>query len=193
MAHAARVAEVAGILYEAFEQGGYRCTLVGGSAIEVYAPGGYTSGDIDVVIAPTSTRGDAATIGDIFRELGFSPRDRHWTIGDLFVEVPSRTREEPEEVVSVGPATLRIVRKEVLLADRIVGFKHWGYTAYGQQAIVMLAAFGDDLDVAWLEDRLRREDSEDAYRALRELAAGDEHVTEERLQALLATLSRRGG
>jgi len=33
-----------------------------------------------------------------------------------------------------------VVKKEVLLRDRVVGFKHWKYTAYGEQAIDMLGA-----------------------------------------------------
>lgn len=46
----------------------------------------------------------------------------------------------PAEVVRVGEAELRVVKKEVVLRDRLVGFKHWKHTAYGEQAIDMLAA-----------------------------------------------------
>jgi len=47
---AMQVAAIAGILNEAFGARGFSVTLVGGSAIEVHAPGIYMSGDIDVVI-----------------------------------------------------------------------------------------------------------------------------------------------
>lgn len=78
-----------------------------------------------------------------------------------------------------------------MLADRIVGFKHWGYTAYGQQAIDMMAAFGRELDMSWLEPRLRSEDSWDAFEALRDLVRSDQPVTAATLEAVLQRLRRQ--
>jgi hypothetical protein len=49
-------------------------------------------------------------------------------------------------------------RKEILLGERIVGFKHWRYTAYGAQALDMMAAFRDDLDEGILTRYLERID-----------------------------------
>jgi hypothetical protein len=48
--HARQVAEVAGILHSALTARGLTPTLVGGSAIEIHAPGIYMSGDLDLVI-----------------------------------------------------------------------------------------------------------------------------------------------
>ncbi len=75
--------------------------------------------------------------------------------------------------------------------DRLVGFKHWKHTAYGEQAIDMIAAFGDDLDTSWLGPELEREDSMDALEALRQLASSQERVTDQVLRDLIDDLNRR--
>ncbi len=85
------------------------------------------------------------------------------------MEVPSHTLDGPGEEIRIGGYVFRIVKKEKLLAQRIVGFKQWGYTGYGQQAIDMLAAFGKELDLSWLRPELEREDSYDAYLELNRL------------------------
>jgi hypothetical protein len=132
-------------------------------------------------------------VNEIFESLGFKKQGgRHWVFGDLFIEQVSSPVAGPTEEVRVGESVFRIVTKEVGLRDRVVGFKQWEYTAYGEQALDMLAAFGDELDEGWLLDELRREDSLDALEALRELARSDEPVTDEILRDLLDRLRGRG-
>jgi hypothetical protein len=189
--HAEQVAQIAAVLHEAFERVGLRCTLVGGSAIEIHAPGVYTSGDIDVVIDAVRVTDLQLLIGDVFENLGFSRKGRHWVFGDLFVEVPSHDLTDPSEIVRVGTAVFRVVTKEVVLADRIVGFKQWEETGYGEQAVEMLAAFGLDLDMSWLEPRLRAEGSWDAFEALSEVVRGQAPVTAASLESLLRRLRGR--
>lgn len=186
LAHAEQVAAVASILHEAFTNAGLTPTVVGGSAIELHAPGVYVSRDMDMVIEGASF--SSGRIGTVFEELGFTRRGRHWSMGDLFVEVPSTRLTDPSEVLQVGPWTFRVIAKEVMLADRIVGFRQWGVSAWGQQAIDLLAAFGDDLDEAWLEERLQAEGSLDALVPLRNLAESDEPVDRNVLDSLLARL-----
>jgi len=127
----------------------------------------------------------------IFRELGFRRAGRHWRHGQqLFIELVPGPVAGPAEDVRVDDAEFRVVTKEVVLRDRLVGFKHWKHTAYGQQAIDMLAAFGHELDMSWLGPELEREDATDALRALRSIAASDEPVTDERLRRLVDDLHR---
>ena len=191
--HARQVAAIAAALYAAFEAAGLRCTLVGGSAIEVHAPGVLKTGDVDVVIEASHLADARARIGAVFDTLGFERAGRHWRRGDLFVEVPGLSMEDPDELVRVGPHVFRVIAKEAVLADRIVGFKHWRYTGYGEQAIEMLAAFGDDLRLDWLLPKLQREGAVDAFQALSAIARSAEPVTEESLQALIGQLHRRPG
>lgn len=191
LAHAEQVAEIAGVLHEAFEPEGYAATLVGGSAIEIHAPGIYLSGDLDYVI--DRVREGTRPIDEVFQDLGFEKQGgRHWVRGDLFVERVSGPVAGPTEEVRVGESVFRIVTKEVALRDRVVGFKQWEYTAYGEQALDMLAAFGDELDLSWLCDELRREDSLDALDALRDLARSDEPVTDEVLRQMVDRLRGPG-
>lgn len=127
----------------------------------------------------------------IFRELAFRRAGRHWRYGQqLFIELVPGPVAGPAEDVRVDDAEFRVVTKEVVLRDRLVGFKHWKHTAYGQQAIDMLAAFGHELDMSWLGPELEREDATDALRALRSIAASDEPVTDERLRRLVDDLHR---
>lgn len=140
------------------------------------------SGDVDVVIE--RGRGATGQRGDAFEALGFERMGRHWRYGELFVEAVSGPVAGPAEDVEVDGSTFRVVRKEVPLRDRIVGFKHWRHTAYGDQAIAMLIAFGDRLDNEWLERELGSEDALDAFEALLELARSETPVTHERLLAL---------
>lgn len=188
--HAAQVAEIAGILDEAFSARGLVITMVGGSAIEIHAPGIYMSGDIDVVVE--STRAATADRAKVFAALGLERVGRHWRHGDLFIEVVPGPVSGPVEEVDVAGAAFRVVRKEVPLRDRVVGFKHWRHTAYGDQAIAMLIAFGEELDMQWLDSELGREDARDALEALQRLARSDAPVTHERLLALIDALEERG-
>jgi hypothetical protein len=187
--HAQQVAKVAGILHSPLTGRGLVPTLVGGSAIEIHAPGIYRSGDLDLVIE--GARDTVAIRDEVFQALGLKRVGRRWRRGDLFVETVPGPVAGPAEEVEVAGATFRVVRTEVQFRDRIVGFKRWRHTAYGDQAIAMLIAFGDDLDMDWLELELRREDALDALQALSSLTSSDEPVTHERLLALVDQLNHR--
>jgi len=187
--HADQVAAVAAVLHRVFAEAGMEATIVGGSAIELHAPGVYVSADIDLVVEGRSNRREG--IDEVFRSLGFERRGRHWTLKDLFVEVPSTTLTDPAVTMRVGDDVFSVIAKEVVLADRIVGFRHWGVLAWGQQAIDLLAAFHGDLDEEWLDSRLDDEGSLDALGPLRDLALSDQAVDREVLKNLLEDLGGR--
>ena len=149
-----------------------------------HAPGVYATTDIDLVVE----RRSRAELDSALTELGFTRRGRHWVLDDLMVEVPDNWMADPVDVISVGALSLRVVKREVVLADRIVGFKHWHSTAYGAQAVALLAIFGESFDGDWLRSRLREEGAEDALAALRTLATGGTRITEKQLQHVLAQL-----
>jgi hypothetical protein len=190
--HSHQVAAVAGILTQAFEKAGLIFTLVGGSAIEIHAPGVHLSHDLDVVVEGSANVRESAA--EVFRALGFERQARHWVWKDkLFVETVPWPVAGPTEVVHLGEHRFRIVTKEVPLRDRIVGFKHWKVTGYGVQAIGMLAAFAGELDEDWLLRELRREGAVDALEALRRLIESEEEITDEALRELLGDLQDPSG
>ena len=182
--HVERLTVAAAVISEVLRRNGMQATLVGGGAIEFHASDVYTTSDIDLVVEGKSRDElDAA-----LTEFGFSRRGRHWVYGDLFVEVPGNWMSDPVDLVAVGPLTLRVIRREIVLADRIIGFKHWRATAFGAQAIALLALFGRSLDERLLLERVRAEDAEDALGVLRDIAAGNAPVSEEQLRSVLDRL-----
>jgi hypothetical protein len=184
-----RLTIAAAVISELLQQHGMVATLVGGGAIELYAPGVYTTSDLDFVV----DGGTRAALDAVLRDFGFERRGRHSVLDHLFLEVPGNWMSDPVEVITVGPFSLRVVRQEVVLADRIIGFKHWRTTAYGAQAVALLQVLGASLDDRLLRERLQAEDALDAYEALRALAASDEVVREAELEAILQRLHRPKG
>ena len=188
--HVERLSLTAAIVSAALRLEGLEATLVGGSAIEFYTPGSYVTSDIDLVVERLQHVPQLEpALERAFASLGFHRAGRHWTRNDLFVEVPGTSVIDPTATFAIGPYVLRVLRKEILLGERIAGFKHWRYTAYGAQALDMIAAFRDDLDEDILKRYLEREGAIDAYLALQELAASDVSIGEEVLQAQLQRLN----
>jgi hypothetical protein len=163
-------------------------TLVGGGAIEFHAPGSYATDDTDLIVEGPRRESLRAEVERVFFDLCFAKRGRHWVREKLFVEVPGASMDDPVHECTIGGYDLRVVKPEVVLAERIVGFKHWGYTAYGLQSIAMVAAFGSEIDEDWLYSRLEREDAVDAYLALRALEAASQPITDAELRAVLERL-----
>lgn len=176
--HVERLVGAAAVLTHALAQAGMRATLVGGGAIEFYAPGSYATTDIDFVVEGWPRE----AIGRVFESLDFKRHGRSWVMDDLFVEAPGSSLERRTvETVPLGDFDLRVLKKEHVLADRIVGFRRWKSWAYGMQAIDMMAAFGDDLDEAFLRLWLRKEGSEAGYDHLREIADSGMPITAQAL------------
>lgn len=178
------------VLTEAFRNRGLRAVLVGGSAIEVLAPGAHLSDDTDVVVTgPTSDVPLHEQAAAVMESLGFQRAGMGWSLGDLFVHLVGYQMDDPTVSIDMGTLRFEIVQREVPLADRIIGFKHWpGATAYGTQALQMLASYGESLDEAWLRERLHKEQALDALDALRAVAARGDVITDDLLQQIHANL-----
>jgi hypothetical protein len=176
--HVERLVGAAAVLTRALAQAGMRATLVGGGAIEFHAPDSYATTDIDFVVEGWPRE----MIGRVFESLGLKPHGKSWVMDDLFVEAPGSSLERRVvETVPLGDFELRVLKKEHVLADRIVGFRRWKSWAYGIQAIDMMEAFGNDLDEEFLRLWLRNEGSEDGYDHLREIAASGIAITPQEL------------
>ena len=179
-AHVERIVLAAAVITTALERAGMRATLVGGAAIEFYSPETYATGDLDFVVEGRTRE----AIDQTLRSLGMRREGRHWVRGDLFVEVPGSFMGEGTENFEVGPYTLRVIRREYVLGDRIVGYRWWKYAAYGVQAINMMLTFGADIDDALIRAHLRKEGAEDTYDLLLRFAESRTPATPESLEAL---------
>ena len=182
--HVEKMTLAAASLSEMLRDRGMEATLVGGGAIEFYAPGVYTTSDLDLIVEGRSRE----ELDSALREAGFSRRGRHWVRGELFVEVPGSVMADPVETIEAAGMRLRVARREVVLADRIVGFKHWRVTGYGAQAVALLAVLGDVIDDDLLRERVRREQAEDALDLLRRLAAEGGPIDDDRLRLAIESL-----
>lgn len=191
--HTRRLLMGAAVVSEALRREGLEATVVGGAAIEIHAPDVYHTSDIDLVVSGRFGIDWDAAQKRAFLSLGFERRHRHWVRDDLFFEIPGRSLSDRFDAVSVGALVLHVVAKEVVVADRIVGFRHWGVTDYGMQAVLLLSAFGPELDEALLRAALDRESAWDAYEVLRALANEAEPVSRERVESELRRLQRPGG
>jgi hypothetical protein len=178
--HHERLILTAAVISTALHREGMRATLVGGGAIELHAPGVYRTGDIDFVVEGRSR----VEIDAVMQSLGLAKKGRHWVMDDLYVEVPGNEMESPVDVRSVDGWDLRVVTKESVLADRIVGFRHWKYWGYGTEAIALIRSFRGSLDEKALRRALRREGAEHAYGLLRRLAWSDKDVTHAQLDTI---------
>jgi hypothetical protein len=172
--HVRRMSLAAAIVSTALERAGMEATLVGGSAIEFYVTGSYTTADIDFIVE----RATREKLAEVFAALGMQRKDRHWYVGDLYFEVPSFRREDPALTFEVGPFTLRVIAREVVLAERITGFKYWKYWGYGLQAVDMIRTFRHLIDEEALRNWLKREQAEDAYDLLCDVADSGRELTE---------------
>ncbi len=182
--HVEKLTVTAAVVSAVLRREGMETTLVGGGAIEFYAAEIYTTSDIDLIVEGRTR----AAMDGALTDFGLTRSGRHWLIGGMFVEVPGNAMTDPTETTMVGPLPLRVVRREIALADRIIGFRHWGATGFGAQAVAMLALFGATLDEAMLVQRLRDEGAVDALEPLRRLARSESKVGDAELGALLARL-----
>jgi hypothetical protein len=98
----------AAVIAHALGQARLRATLVGGAAIEFYAPGGYSTTDIDFVVEGWPRE----AIGSVLESIGMKRYNKFWILDDLFVEVPGdRLERRVTETVPVGPFQLQILKK----------------------------------------------------------------------------------
>jgi hypothetical protein len=138
--------------------------LVGGAAVEVYAGGAYTTGDVDLVghVPPAVAR--------TLTESGFERRGRHWIHqrGQVFVEFPGLSLD-PEELASwqeLEGQRVRIISVEDLLVDRLGAWEYWRSSVDGANAYLLWQAQKNAIDTERLERRVAQAGWLKAYEAL---------------------------
>jgi predicted nucleotidyltransferase len=122
---------VAAAISGAFEEKGIYAVLVGGTVVEYYTAGGYTTGDIDMVLPPL----EKMEIERVMQELGFERFEdyRHWLHPKIPVPVefppgPLQMGHLPVQEVNeieIGKIKLKILRVEDILLDRLIMAQEW--------------------------------------------------------------------
>lgn len=189
--HAEWMAHISGIICEAFERYGLEATVVGGGAVEFHAPGAHVSRDSDFVVEPRIAR---ERLGEVFSRLGFRKGTaRHWIWDDrYFVEVPSTHLEGESEEHTVHTHTLRVVKKECVLAERVVEYYSTGHTGWATQAIEMIEAFGDEIDDELLNRELGTKPVQRTYKLLERLVTEGVEITDTLLREKRQELRKKG-
>ena len=142
--------------------------LVGGSAVELYTGGAYTTGDLDFVghISPVTRK---ALI-----EAGFTRHGRNWIHegAKIFLEFPSSSLGEGERkaILTVGRLRIQIVSPEDLLVDRLAAWKHWESPVDGINSFLLYRAQSKSFDEDHLKKRAMAEDVQDTLEAVRSLS-----------------------
>ena len=129
--------------------------LVGGAALEFYTAGGYSTGDVDLALD------HGPEVDRAFADLGFTKSGRFWIREDLdlFFEAPAPAglpgETAPRTVVEIEGLPVVIVGREDLLLDRLRASVHWQSSEDLRWARRLAALHFENLDWAYLRDKVR--------------------------------------
>ncbi len=154
-----------GILTKALKAEGIRPIIVGGHAVEFYTLGGYTTSDIDIVIA------DRNALNRVLTGWEFKREGRHWYSEelDIAIEAPaSRLSGDEKRIteVEVEGLTVYIIGIEDIIIDRLNAFVHWDSLRDGEWAEELLALHIDRIDMQYLKERVREEATHEALKEI---------------------------
>lgn len=150
-----------GILTQALEAEKIRPIVVGGHAVEFYTLGGYSTGDIDIAL------GDNKVLIKILNDWGFEKEGRHWYSEkfDIAIEAPASSLRGNKDMITevdVEGLTVYIIGVEDIIVDRLAALVHWNSLRDGEWAEEMLALHLDRIDLPYLKNRAKEEDTYDA-------------------------------
>ena len=143
---------LAAAISRGFEERGVSAVLVGGTVVEFYTAGGYTTADIDMVMPPLQKR----EIEMVMEELGLvrSGDYRHWIHPRIPfpVEFPPGPLQIGHLVVGelneieIEGIKLKILKVEDILLDRMVMAREWDDLQARVQAEMLMYAHYDEMD-----------------------------------------------
>ncbi|MFQ5951687.1 MAG: DUF6036 family nucleotidyltransferase [Candidatus Geothermarchaeales archaeon] len=144
--------------------------LVGGSAVQFYTVGEYTSGDIDIV---SSSR---HRLEGVLKKWRFSKPSRIWLNEEIEMVVDIRPSPytgdiSRTELVSTPYGEVRVASLEDLVVSRLVSTKHWKIPGDFDHARLLSVQEGHRMDWDYIERRAREEFVEDLLKVLRESVA----------------------
>lgn len=140
--------------------------IVGGSAIEFYTVGEYTSDDIDIV----SSRSDL--LKEILRRWEFQQEGRIWVNEEVaivvdFVGYPYTGDRSKTQVLSTPYGPVRVAALEDLLVKRLVSTKHWEIKGDFEHARLLAALYGDRMDWDYVERLSEEQHVQDVLEVLK--------------------------
>jgi hypothetical protein len=143
--------ELAGYVCSQLEKEGIKTVLSGGSCVEIYSQGKYTSDDIDLI---DRFNGGHTKIKNVMVQLGFKEHNRYFVHEDTryFIEFPRGplgVGDAPiTEIASRENETgiLRLLTPNDCIKDRLAAYYHWDDPQSLEQAIWVAQQNKFDID-----------------------------------------------
>ena len=143
--------ELAGYVCSQLEKEGIKTVLSGGSCVEIYSQGKYTSDDIDLI---DRFNGGHTKIKNVMFQLGFKEHNRYFVHEDTryFIEFPRGplgVGDAPvNEIASRENETgiLRLLTPTDCIKDRLAAYYHWDDPQSLEQAIWVAQQNKFDID-----------------------------------------------
>lgn len=147
---------LASLCTQLFETHGIELIVVGGSAIEFYTEGAYTSGDIDLCVAHANQLPGVRQRQEIMGQIGAIGGPRSWVVGGLYVDVLGAFEKEARTPVRrlQGPfGTVHLAPPEELIVERVlIAVYPQAYPPARECAVKLIAAaLNQEIEVDWAE------------------------------------------
>ena len=158
--------ELGGFICDALKAKDIHVVLSGGSCVEIYSRGEYTSWDLDLI---NQYNEQFKKIHAVMDELGFKERERYFVHEDTkyFIEFPSGplgVGDAPvEEIAEIDTeaGVLRLLTPTDCVKDRLAAYYHWNDEQSLQQAVWV--AQQNDVDLESIKTWSIKESSEQKY------------------------------
>ena len=150
---------VAAAISRAFEKRGIRAVLVGGTVVEYYTAGKYTTGDIDMVLPPLEKQ----EVESVMRGLGFERFEDYRLWLHPHVPVPVEFPPGPLQIghllvqevneIVIGKIKLKILKVEDILLDRMIMAQEWKDLQAQVQAEMLMYAHYNEMDWSYVHQK----------------------------------------
>lgn len=148
---------VAGVISEAFKEFGVIPVVVGGSAVEFYTLGNYTTRDIDLIVE------DPEYIKSVMNGLGFCNDAGTWYLPEnpsIVVEFPkgplAGDRKRIQPLLLPNNHTAYLISLEDIIIDRTLAAKYWTDGSEEWVRFMMVAHY-DEIDWKYLRRVAKQE------------------------------------
>jgi hypothetical protein len=115
--------KLAGLCSALFRERGIELVVVGGSAIEFYTDGAYSSGDVDLCVLSPSRPIPLRLRQEIMGELGGQGGPRSWQVAGMFVDLLGNVEKEgrtPIRQLASPYGPINLLDPEELLVERVL-------------------------------------------------------------------------
>lgn len=158
--------KLASLVSAVFRERGIELVVVGGSAIEFYTEGAYTSGDVDLCIRRSSAPVTVRLRQELMGQLGAQGGPRSWQLGGAYVDVLGvfeNAAQTPLRIVAAPFGQVELSPVEELIVERILVSKYpQDYPpALDCAKKIVGAALQDEVEADWTE--IRRLSQTSAY------------------------------